>query len=366
MANYTRPQYLMSKDIPVAKITGFYVEVLRQDLLPLAIRTPDVDFDRIFHGWIDTRIMSMGRSNSDKIMDGFRLPRSNPYAAAAAMHFTSLSDCYWIRQEGEETTWDDVSLYRAGLSTDVAETSLFGKRRLFHGRIHTPETSTAGLSAKAWYRDGNQKLWLYKIGKKELAASRILEAIGADHVPYMNASNELERMADEAHIQKIRDMDEKLVKCPIITNEARSIAAWYDFEEHCEDLQVDPYAWIGHDPGYHEMQVCDYILNNPDRHGENWGFFMDADTGKVQGLHPLFDHDHAFSEEMNVMSQTTRHEIPLRKAALLSLPHAKRLRLKALLSMPRPEELTVQAWTDVQQRASLLVRERDRGQEEER
>ena len=93
---------------------------------------------------------------------------------------------------------------------------------------------------------------------------------------------------------------------------------------------------------------------------------MDADTGKVQGLHPLFDHDHAFSEEMNVMSQTTRHEIPLRKAALLSLPHAKRLRLKALLSMPRPEELTVQAWTDVQQRASLLVRERDRGQEEER
>ena len=47
MANYTRPQYLMSKDIPVAKITGFYVEVLRQDLLPLAIRTPDVDFDRI-------------------------------------------------------------------------------------------------------------------------------------------------------------------------------------------------------------------------------------------------------------------------------------------------------------------------------
>ena len=366
MINYTKPQYLMLKDIPVAKITGFYVEILHQDLLPLAIRTPNIDFDRIFHGWIETRIMSMGRSNSEKIMDGFRIPRTNTYAAAAAMHFASLSDCYWMKQEGDVVEWKNVSLYRADLSTDVAETSLFGKQNLFHGHIHTPETSTAGLSAKAWYRDENQKLWLYKIEKKELAASKILDAIGADHVPYTDASEDLGRMADEKHVRKIHDVNEKLVKCPIITNEDRSIATWYDFEEHCEDLQVNPYELIRHERQYHEMQVCDYILNNPDRHGENWGFFVDADTGKLQGLHPLFDHDHAFSEEKNVMAQTTEHEIPLGKAALLSLPHAKRLKLNAVLSMQRPEELSIQEWTQVQQRTSHLVRERDREREEER
>lgn len=43
-ANDTRPLDLMSKEISVAKITRFYVEVLRRDLFPDAIRTPDVKF----------------------------------------------------------------------------------------------------------------------------------------------------------------------------------------------------------------------------------------------------------------------------------------------------------------------------------
>lgn len=366
MANYTKPQYLMSKDIPVAKITGFCVEVLRPDLLPLAIRTPDVDFDRIFHGWIETRIMSMGRTNSEKIMDGFRLPRSNTYAAAAAMHFASLSDCYWMRQEGESIAWKNVSLYRADLATDVAETSLFGKRHLFHRHIHTPEASTAGLSAKAWYRDADQKLWMYKIGKKELAASKILDVIGADHVPYLDASDEMEHIADEEHIRKIRGMDEKLVKCPIITSEDRSIATWYDFEEHCEDVGVNPYQQIKRNRKYHEMQVCDFVLNNPDRHGENWGFFVDANTGELQDLHPLFDHDHAFSSDKDIMSQTSEHEITLQKVAFRSLLHATRLNLKALSSMPRPEELSQSDWEGVQQRTHMLLHERKREIERER
>lgn len=366
MTNYTKPQYLMSKDIPVAKITGFFVEVLCPDLLPLAIRTPEVDFDRIYHGWIETRVMSMGRSNSEKIMDGFRLPRSNTYAAAASMHFASLSDCYWIRQEAENISWADVSLYRADISEDVAETSLFGKKQMFHGHIHTPETSTAGLSAKAWYRDANQKLWLYKIGKKEVAASKILDAIGADHVHYLDASNELQQMADEEHIRKIYEMSEKLVKCPMITNEQRSIVTWYDYEEHCDDEQINPYTQIKHNPKYHEMQVCDYLLSNSDRHGENWGFFMDADTGKLGDLHPLFDHDHAFSEDAKIIAQTTEHDMPLKRATFQSLPYAKRLNLNAIRTMQRPEELTEEQWMGVQQRAKVLLRERIRQREEER
>lgn len=366
MTNYTKSQYLMSKDIPVAKITGFFVEVLRLDLLPLAVRTPEVDFDRIYHGWIETRIMSMSRSNAEKIMDGFRLPRSNTYAAAASMHFASLSDCYWIRQEAENINWEEVSLYRADISADVAETSLFGKRQMFHGHIRTPEPSTAGLSAKAWYRNADQKLWLYKIGKKEVAASKILDAIGADHVPYLDASNELRQRTEGEQIRKIYETNEKLVKCPIITSEQRSIVTWYDYVEHCSDEEVNPYTQIRQNPKYHEMQVCDYLLGNADRHGENWGFFIDADTGQLGDLHPLFDHDHAFSEDTKIIAQTTERDISLKRAACQSLPYAKRLNLNAILTMQRPEETTEEQWMGVQQRAKVLMRERARQREEER
>ena len=35
-----------------------------------------------------------------------------------------------------------------------------------------------------------------------------------------------------------------------------------------------------------------------DRNGANFGFFMDNRSGKLQGLYPLMDHDHAFLDEI--------------------------------------------------------------------
>ena len=54
---------------------------------------------------------------------------------------------------------------------------------------------------------------------------------------------------------------------------------------------------------YHE--IVDYILGNEDRHGANFGFFMENESGKLLGLYPLMDHDHAFSEEETILSQTS-------------------------------------------------------------
>lgn len=48
---------------------------------------------------------------------------------------------------------------------------------------------------------------------------------------------------------------------------------------------------------YYKVQIADYILGNEDRHGANFGFFMDNRSRKLQGLYPLMDHDHAFSED---------------------------------------------------------------------
>ena len=50
-------------------------------------------------------------------------------------------------------------------------------------RIHTPELTAQGMAAKAWIRQ-NGELYLYKVGKKELAASRILDALSVPHVTY--------------------------------------------------------------------------------------------------------------------------------------------------------------------------------------
>ena len=349
-------KYLMLKDDPVLCVTGFDVKIINKNRLPLSLRSDDVDFDRVFHGWTESRILNMSRTNAAKIMAGFRMSRSNSYDIAEKMHFATLMDCYWMKDESEDISWDDVSLYRADISRDVADTSLFGKNQLFSGHIKTPETSTLGLSAKAWYRDSNGMLWMYKVGRRELAAAEILDAVGAYHVAYLDATDELPLRADEEHIEKTKEAGEKMVKSRIITSENRSIATWYDYEEFCDhNGETDPYDLIRNDHLFNEMQVMDYILANPDRHGENWGFFMDADSGKLMDLHPLFDHDHAFSSEKNIPSQTADGDMSLWKAAEGSLPHATGIDLPAIFSMDKPSDLTDDEWHGVISRTKRLI-----------
>lgn len=42
------------------------------------------------------------------------------------------------------------------------------------------------------------------------------------------------------------------------------------------------------------MFIIDYLIANPDRHGQNWGMAYDPTTMHIYGLHPLFDHNNAF------------------------------------------------------------------------
>ena len=45
---------------------------------------------------------------------------------------------------------------------------------------------------------------------------------------------------------------------------------------------------------FYKTIIVDYLIPNSDRHGQNWGFFMDNTSGRLLGLHPLFDHNNAF------------------------------------------------------------------------
>lgn len=111
-----------------------------------------------------------------------------------------------MKDAEEAFTWEQVSLFENPLEKAVTSTALLGINRTFHTleqRIHTPEFTAQGMAAKAWIREA-EGLYLYKVGKKELPASRILGALTLPHVGYMEAENSgLEKIADRNHIDKI-------------------------------------------------------------------------------------------------------------------------------------------------------------------
>lgn len=341
----------MLKDIPVLEIEDYRCTILNYELLPISLRYPDVNYDDVMHGWTEKRTMNIGRTNAKKLLAGFRISQSNPYMIARLFHFASLSDCYWMKDAEETFTWEQVSLFENPWEKAVTSTALFGTNQTFHTlvqKIHTPEFTAQGMAAKAWIREADG-LYLYKVGNKELPASGILDSLHIPHVSYIEAENSsLEKIADRNHIEKIYKSGEKIVKCRIISSEETALVPWEDFQVYCSYHDKNEYDMVKEmdAANYYKMQIADYILGNEDRHGANFGFYMDNRSGKLQGLYPLMDHDHAFSEDEDIPSQTSEQDETLQQAAYKAMNHAE-VSFDNVLAMKKPEDLGDTQWKAV-------------------
>ena len=343
--------YIMLKDVPVLEIEDYRCKILNYELLPISLRYPDVNYDDVMHGWTENRTMNIGRTNAKKLLVGFRISQSNPYMIARLFHFASLSDCYWMKDAEETFTWEQVSLFENPWEKAVTSTALLGTNQTFRTlvqKVHTPEFTAQGMAAKAWIREADG-LYLYKVGKKELPASGILDALHIPHVSYIEAENSsLEKIADRNHIEKIYKSGEKIVKCRIISSEETALVPWEDFQVYCSYHDKNEYDMVKEmdAANYYKMQIADYILGNEDRHGANFGFYMDNRSGKLQGLYPLMDHDHAFSEDGDILSQTSEQDETLQQAAYKAMNHAE-VSFDNVLAMKKPEDLGDTQWKAV-------------------
>lgn len=343
--------YIMLKDVPVLEIEDYRCKILNYELLPISLRYPDVNYDDVMHGWTEKRTMNIGRTNAKKLLAGFRISQSNPYMIARLFHFASLSDCYWMKDAEETFTWEQVSLFENPWEKAVTSTALLGTNQTFRTlvqKVHTPEFTAQGMAAKAWIREADG-LYLYKVGKKELPASGILDALHIPHVSYIEAENSsLEKIADRNHIDKIYKSGEKIVKCRIISSEETALVPWEDFQVYCSYHDKNEYDMVKEmdAANYYKMQIADYILGNEDRHGANFGFYMDNRSGKLQGLYPLMDHDHAFSEDGDILSQTSEQDETLQQAAYKAMNHAE-VSFDNVLAMKKPEDLGDTQWKAV-------------------
>ena len=352
---------LLLKNTPILNIQdNGECRILDFDRLPFALRKKDVTFVE-FMEWASNRTLSIGRSYAKEILNAMRLSQNNRYAICKACRGLNLEDSYWIRQDEDEKTWEEVNLFQNPLSLFVTEISLSG-RTIYHQEeakarkmIHTPELTTLGASAKGWIRQG-EDLYLHKIGKYEIPADEILTALQLDHIHYeVSKMNEIMSYLTEERREWIESVGDKIVNSKLFTSENLAMVTFEEFKIFCEFYGMNAYkeAEKIDRKSYLEMQIADYILNNNDRHEQNWGFLMENSSGKIIGYCPLFDHDHTFGNCQNVMSQTTEEMLSLYEAAVIAQNELK-MDFRVLEKMKKPELLSEQQWKDVLRRAEKL------------
>lgn len=352
---------LLLKDEPILDIQENGTCRIRDfDRLPFALRKNNVTFVD-FIEWASNRTLSIGRSYAKELLNSLRLSQTNRFAVCKACRGLSLEDAYWIRQEDDEKKWEEVNLFHNPLTLFLTEISLSGTNIHYsaepveHGNIHTPELTTLGASAKGWIRE-NGRLFLHKIGKYEIPADMILTAIEIPHIQYrLSADEEIASYLTEERKEWIDGVGETVVNSELFTSEEISLVTFEEFAIFCSFYGMNPYTEAERMDRefYLKMQIADYILNNNDRHGQNWGFLMENSTGKLTGFCPLFDHDHAFSSYNNVISQTTGTEMTLEAAAVLAQKEL-RLDLTRLTDMEQPKLLNGAQWDAVRKRTVRL------------
>lgn len=334
--------------------------ILDFDRLPFALRKENVTF-LDFVEWASNRTLSIGRSYAKEILNSLRLSQTNRFAVCKACRGLSLEDSYWIRQEGDDKTWDEVNLFQNPLSLFITEISLSGRNVHYQAEarvkqnLHTPELTTLGASAKGWIRQ-EDGLYLHKVGKYEIPADAILNAAGIEHIPYrVSTKQELASYVSEERRQWIEGVGETIVNARLFTSKEKALVTFEEFKIFCEAYGMNPFeeAMKIDREFYLKMQIADYLVNNMDRHEQNWGFFMDNDTGKITGFCPLFDHDHAFSDYQNVISQTTEVQMTLKEAAQMA-QRELRMDLNRLMRMEQPQFLDDRQWGQVLTRAQQL------------
>lgn len=273
--------------------------ILEFDRLPFALRKENLAFVD-FMEWASNRTLSIGRSFAKEILNTLRLSQTNRYAVCRACRGLSLEDAYWIRENGS--------------------------------------------------------LFLHKVGKYEIPADQILNALEIPHIHYQVSSEEqIQAYLTEERREWIEGVGDAVVNAKLFTSEDLSMVTFEEFQVFCENYGLDAYAEAEKTDRefYLKMQIADYLLNNNDRHEQNWGFFMENATGKLIGFCPLFDHDHAFSGYANVLSQTRREAITLYEAAAEAQKELG-MELGSLEEMRRPRFLSEEQWEGVLERKHCL------------
>lgn len=294
-------EYLMLKNTEVMQFDQRreYIRVLRPELMPYGLRNAikeGSDFSiimnnhNVLYTYLSRRVLGLERKNAKYILNALHLSQDQDDMTKGKIAYQynnlSMTDAYWFRKGDER--YEDMDLRKQDFNLEIQRCALGHPDMLKDKNVITPELLTTGTYAKAWVQEQDGS-YLYKKSsaggresETEIEVSSILDYTNANHVRYMAGA-----------------YDGMFVcKCKNMTTDRLSIVSAEEYRSYCihngrdfkkEILLMDAEM-------IHRMNIVDYLISNSDRHVGNWGFYMDNDTGIIEGCHPLFDHNRAFDE----------------------------------------------------------------------
>lgn len=241
-----------------------------------------------FYYWCATRVLTLDRKYAKEILNSIGMKQAVTDKDRAKIALTyrcaSLTDVFWVREEGEKVSFEEINLYENHLSDIFIDIALRGKQYTVDSTSLARDLSTNGCFPKAWKRK-NKGFVLLKDGDKdaverELLASKICQCFDVPQVIY-----------EEGYFD-----GEKVTVSENFTSKEYSIASMETLEIYLQNQDIKPKEYILKidSYNYYMMNIIDYLVGNTDRHWGNWGVLVDNSNNQPICLHKLMDFNQSF------------------------------------------------------------------------
>lgn len=241
--------------------------------------------------WLETRALPFNRTYADKVCLQMGIAPGDVSRVIEVGRGLSLNDCFWVVPSGFDGRFEDYNLYENGFSDALALVAYTGKVSVGDIPVRglTPELTTNGSLPKAWRVGPDGERLLYKGSTpgfhpgewlSECLVYAVERVAGIRATPYWH-----ERWggADCSVCPCFCDLASSYVPFSVAAGSSRlgaAVACAFQIGAGAfEDLA--------------DMLVLDCLVANVDRHMTNFGFSVDARTGEVMGMAPVFDNGRA-------------------------------------------------------------------------
>lgn len=271
--------YLMNKDIIAA---SFDKENNRWNLLQQNSELPLGRFE--INGWLEDRKAYKHNRHLKQLMIDCGCETTEGFIKIT--HAASINDSFWIKEENENVTWNDISFYRNDFNDTISKLAFEGLG-LYGMQISStsPELTTDGSFRKCWKKEDGE-ICLYKRG--------ISGAYNAGLEPYCEAlASEIIHKVDSTSVQYsvLKLHGEIATKCKVFTDEDVGFVPLRKLVDRSITLEelLDFFDKLESREQFQRMLVLDAVTFNVDRHLGNIGILVDNETQKPLGIAPNFD-----------------------------------------------------------------------------
>ncbi len=247
---------LMCKNNPVFGIEE--EAVLNNALLP-GIMQKNASKDS-FINWMEKRYSEKSNTYARRLR-GLVFGQGNRRKINEVTHALSLSDCYWIKHDDENISFEQISPYFTDFWTGTG----------YYDGQATPTLYVNGYISKYW---ADRRTLVKAHEKHEIDCSNAGKALGLNIVSItVHPDGIAVENFTNAHLMF----------------ESAEVSGKLDPEEFTSEDILELFGILGFD-----MLFFDALTGNGDRHSGNFGYLRNADNGEYMTMAPLFDFDHAF------------------------------------------------------------------------